>query len=303
MDQTRLEYFLAVADARTLSEAALRLHISQPSLSAALRTFERECGFPVFDRVNKRLVLNDAGRQLVPHARATAAALRGAEACAQQLRGLSTGEVTIACSLTVPMVMCKLIADFRLVHPDITVTLESSSGSRNVAAAVMERRAELGVVHGTWDEDGRESIPVHEDQLVLLVKADHPLSGRDHVTLEDLDGLDIITSNANSYSGRLLRDAVASGVTPRPVVHCPHRAAVPQLVKFGAGAAVVAGTVYSADDPAVRSIPFAPRQPIPISLIYRPGSQTPATNAFIAAVRERVGTPASPAPGRLPAPA
>lgn len=281
MDQTRLEYFLTVADSRTLSEAAARLHISQPSLSAAIRTFEKDCGFPVFDRINKRLVLNDAGEQLLPHARSVASAMRGAESAAQELRGLTRGEITVACPLAVPDSVCELIADFRQEHPDITITLTALEGSTRVGAAVMESRADVGIVHGPPVEDGRSSIPLAPESLVLLVPPSHRLADRTHVTLADLEGLDVITSQSKSYSSRLLRDAVAAGHHPRPVIHCPHRAAVPMMVKHGAGVAVVATTLHNPDDPTLRGIPFSPERPVPTSLMFRPGTQTPATQAFL----------------------
>ncbi|GAA3440471.1 hypothetical protein BJ998_008724 [Kutzneria kofuensis] len=61
MDARQLEYFLAVVDHGGMGRAAAALHVAQPSLSQALRTLERDLGQPLFHRIGRRLVLNDAG--------------------------------------------------------------------------------------------------------------------------------------------------------------------------------------------------------------------------------------------------
>lgn len=62
MDFHQLYYFKAIAESKTMSEAANKLHISQPSLSRALRQIEEETGVQLFDRKGRTLVLNDAGK-------------------------------------------------------------------------------------------------------------------------------------------------------------------------------------------------------------------------------------------------
>ncbi len=69
MDTKLLEYFIHVADCENISQAAIDLYISQPSLSAAIRRLEKELGKPLFDRVGKRLRLNEQGRRFLPTAR------------------------------------------------------------------------------------------------------------------------------------------------------------------------------------------------------------------------------------------
>ena len=63
MDTKLLEYFIHVAACENISQAAIDLYISQPSLSAAIRRLEKELGKPLFDRVGKRLRLNEQGKR------------------------------------------------------------------------------------------------------------------------------------------------------------------------------------------------------------------------------------------------
>ena len=62
MELRQLQYFLAIAECENMTQAAKMIHISQPSLSANLRDLEQELGFQLFNRMGKRLELNDSGR-------------------------------------------------------------------------------------------------------------------------------------------------------------------------------------------------------------------------------------------------
>lgn len=70
MESRQLQYFLAIASCESMSKAAEILHISQPALSSALRNLEKEIGQKLFDRVGKKLVINENGRYLAEQARA-----------------------------------------------------------------------------------------------------------------------------------------------------------------------------------------------------------------------------------------
>ena len=70
MESRQLQYFLAIASCGSMSKAAEILHISQPALSSALRNLENEIGQKLFDRVGKKLVINENGRYLAEQARA-----------------------------------------------------------------------------------------------------------------------------------------------------------------------------------------------------------------------------------------
>ena len=62
MELRQLEYFLAIAKSENMTQAANLIHVSQPTLSTTLRDLERELGFSLFNRMGKRLELNDSGR-------------------------------------------------------------------------------------------------------------------------------------------------------------------------------------------------------------------------------------------------
>ena len=100
IDERRLRYFLAIVEDGTLTAAAARLHVAQPSLSQALRAFERELGAELFHRVGRGLALTDAGRALIGPARQALLALEDARGAVREVSELRAGTLEIAALAT-----------------------------------------------------------------------------------------------------------------------------------------------------------------------------------------------------------
>src|SRR5271165_1022449 len=95
MNERRLRAFLAVVDEGTVTAAAERLHVAQPSLSQTLRALERELATELFHRVGRGLVLSSAGRELVGPARAALRALEQARAAVADVTGVEAGSLEL----------------------------------------------------------------------------------------------------------------------------------------------------------------------------------------------------------------
>src|ERR1700739_923832 len=122
MDERRLQYFLAIVDEGGVTRAAERLRVAQPSLSQALRSFERELGVQLFDRVGRGLRLPSAGEALVGPARQVLRAIDEARGAVTGVVELSTGTLEIAALATLAVdPMAPLIGRFRERHPGIRV--------------------------------------------------------------------------------------------------------------------------------------------------------------------------------------
>src|ERR1700756_3209161 len=89
MELRHLEYFVAVAEELSFTRAAQRLHVVQSGVSSAIAVLERELGATLFDRDRHAVALTEAGRALLPEARATLAAARAAaDAVAETTAGV-----------------------------------------------------------------------------------------------------------------------------------------------------------------------------------------------------------------------
>src|ERR1700731_2019047 len=124
IDERRLRYFLAIVEDGTLTAAAARLHVAQPSLSQALRAFERELGAELFGRVGRGLALTSAGRALIGPARQALLAMEAARDAVGEVSALLAGELTIAALATLAAdPLAAMIGRFRIAHPAVTVAI------------------------------------------------------------------------------------------------------------------------------------------------------------------------------------
>lgn len=147
MEIRQLEYFLAVVDHGGITRAAVVLHISQPSLSQAIRGLERELRVSLFHRVGRGLVLSPSGEALVGPARQTVRAAENAADLMHRLQRLEGGRVDI-CAL--PSLGSEPVAAWvgylRRQHPAVAVRMEEADDLAGVINSVRSGATELGFV-------------------------------------------------------------------------------------------------------------------------------------------------------------
>jgi DNA-binding transcriptional LysR family regulator len=174
----QLQIFTAVADTCGTTAAGQRVALSQSAISAALNELEALLGARLFDRIGKRLVLNDTGRALLPQARAL---LDGAQGIEQQFRGSSARSGGIATQLRIGAsttignyLLPALVAHHLRASPgtDIDVVIHNTS---DIAAAVARLEVDLGLIEGPCHERELRVRPWREDELVIVCAPSHAL--------------------------------------------------------------------------------------------------------------------------------
>jgi len=123
MELRALRYFVAVADTGHFGRAAEQLHIVQPAVSQQIRRLERELGVVLFDRTTRRVVLTDAGRLFLGHAREVIAAADGARAAVRGLRPEAPGTLRLGTSTGLGDYLARVLRDFATLRPTVTVEL------------------------------------------------------------------------------------------------------------------------------------------------------------------------------------
>ena len=184
-----LRYVVAAADAGSVSAAAGRLNVSQPSVSGAIAQLEAELGVALFVRHHARgVTLTAPGHRVVAEARAL---LHHAQDFAQGARALGAapqGEVAVGCFLTLAMrYMPPLLAGFRAAQPGITVRLEEGDQAA-VLDGLCSGRTELALSYGYALPTEVEGELLAELPPHAIVAAGHPLAGRPAVSLRELAG-------------------------------------------------------------------------------------------------------------------
>ncbi len=176
LDQLRI--FVAVAQREHVTRAAEALNLTQSAVSSAITTLEARHGVALFDRVGRGIVLNEAGQVFLSEARAVLARASAAEDALEDLGALKRGRLSIQASQTIAgWWLPAHLAVFHKRHPGIRIDV-AMGNTRDVAQAVIDGRAELGLVEGEVDEPALTRTVLDHDELVLVVAADHPLAQR-----------------------------------------------------------------------------------------------------------------------------
>jgi DNA-binding transcriptional LysR family regulator len=183
----QLATFVAIAEEGSFTRAADRLHVVQSAVSAGVRKLERELGASLFDRSTHHVKLTDAGRALLPPARATLAAAQAARDAVDEARGGLRGTVVLGTMQAQGMRaidLAGLLAAFRAERPRVEVAIRHSGGSSEMAREVVDGRLDLAFVALPGDAPpGLKLIPLASEPIMLAVPAGHPLAGRAAVEL------------------------------------------------------------------------------------------------------------------------
>src|SRR5918911_5264190 len=188
MEMTQLEFFLQVIAEGSFSKAADAVGRTQPAVSIAVRRLEEEVGAPLFDRSQKTPTLTEAGAVIRDYARRILALRDEARAAVSELRALKRGLVRVGANESTSLYLLpQVILAFRERHPEVKVEIYRHVSER-LPREVLERNVDFAVLAFEPMDRDLESFCVLRDELSLILNPEHPLAGRDSVTVEELGG-------------------------------------------------------------------------------------------------------------------
>ncbi|MEO6829414.1 MAG: LysR substrate-binding domain-containing protein, partial [Acidobacteriaceae bacterium] len=197
MDLFQLETFMAVADERSFSRAAVRLHRTQPAVSQVIRKLEVEMDEVLFDRAARDAKLTAAGEVLREYAERLLN-LRGEAATALlELRSLHRGRLNLAANEYTCLYLLPVLDAFRRLSPQIQVTVQRSLASR-MTEELLQHSVEVGIVSYRPDDPQIKSIVVYRDELVFVMHPGHPLARAKEVSIHQLGAENFIAHNVPS---------------------------------------------------------------------------------------------------------
>jgi DNA-binding transcriptional LysR family regulator len=180
----QLEVFLATAFHENLTRAAESLAMSQSAASSALRDLENQFGIQLFDRVGKRLQLNELGQSVRPRAQAL---MEQAESLELALgRQLASGNLKVGATLSIGNYLAvEIMARYMREQNGARVKLEVANTS-SIVQRVLNFELDVGLIEGEAQHPELDMLPWREDSLVVFCAPDHPLAGRPWLTDADL---------------------------------------------------------------------------------------------------------------------
>jgi len=239
MELNQLETFLAVAEERSFSRAAVRLHRTQPAVSQVIRKLEAAVGETLFDRAARDGSLTAAGVLLRDYALRLMALRREATSALGELKNLERGRLQVAANEYTCMYLLPAIDRFRQEFPHVSVAVHRMLAS-HIPDELMLRTFELGMISFRPDPAQFRSIAVYGDSLAFIVSPKHHLARAQRVSINDLGAELFVAHNVTSPLRKKVIEAFQRYRTPlNMAVELPTIEAIKRFVAMGNGVALV----------------------------------------------------------------
>jgi LysR family transcriptional regulator, hydrogen peroxide-inducible genes activator len=192
MELLQLRYFVAIAETRSFTEAARRIHVSQPALSYQIKRLENEIHARLFERTSRRVSLTSDGEVFLSLAQSVLTKADEALEVMEERLGVETGDVTFG---TLPSVgahvVPHILQTFRHNFPGVRVALREAA-TVTLERAVLDGELDFAIVQVPKATEALEVTPLLSEELLLLVPVSHPLADRASVSLIELADEDFI---------------------------------------------------------------------------------------------------------------
>ncbi|MGP4078912.1 LysR family transcriptional regulator [Pseudalkalibacillus sp. R45] len=259
MDIRHLEYFSEVARHLSFTKAAATLHVSQPSISKAIKQLEEELGVSLFYR-SKELELTDAGKAVLINTKSVLQAFNNLTSELTDIMDLKKGEIRIGIPPIIGAAFfSKLISQFKETYAHVDLSL-NEVGSKSIKQGVEEGSLDIGLVCNLPDNKGNfEMVRLINDPLMLIVHTDHPLAMENEVELTALKGQPFILYRHDfTLHDRILEECSRNGFTPNVVCQSSQKDFMIEMVEAKLGVALLPSKIANSHlHPEIRAIPLA----------------------------------------------
>lgn len=242
MDLRHLRYFVSVAEFGTASEAAQRLHISQPALSRQIQDLQAELGLALFERVGRNVRLTGAGEDLLTYARTVLNETDALRARARSLRSGTAGVLRVgATPQTLERLFPRLLQRFHRILPAVEIRLAEGTSGALLECLI---RGEIHLALATYQPEMRSSCRILARSGLLAVSGKQLKKRSSTVELCDLEALPLLLLR-QGFGSRDLFDAACrlAHVRPRVVLESSAYTTLLALTKVGYGVAILPATI------------------------------------------------------------
>lgn len=271
MKIVQLEYFCAVSQYHSITQAAQKLYVTQPAISNAIRELEREFSVCLFTRFKNHLTLTKEGELFYQKANAL---LQTIEQTSSQLYDI--GRQTAPVRIGIPPLLStiffpELLIEFNRKYPDIPVEL-FEYGSIRAAALVNDDVLDLSFVNmHFYDIDKMNSYQITTDFFVFCVSPEHHLANEPEISIEMLANEPLIMYNTDSVQNTTLNALFENtGNKPNIVLHASQLYTIKNFVRNNLGGAFLYSSLLDDDSGLVR-IPVIPHIEQDIGIVWKKG--------------------------------
>ncbi|WP_419897812.1 LysR family transcriptional regulator [Roseomonas sp. USHLN139] len=260
----QLEVLRAVMRLRTTVGAAAEIGMSQPAVSNAIKNMEQQLGFPLFHRLNNRLVPTEEATSLYLDSEPLFLMFQGIRQKAGDLRASRSGRLRVtATSELSDSLVPRLFARLAPRHPQVALSIETRSMTE-MLDALEAGITHLGLVMEPDPRPGIDARPLLQLEMVCACPADSPLAALPFVTPQDLQASPLIAAPAGTRIQALVAEAFRRAAQPfAPAIETRFMNVGLRLVEQGLGASIADPLTAAAADPRRIAIrPFRPGVPV-----------------------------------------
>ena len=287
MDLRQLEIIRAIADTGSFTAAGEKLHVSQSAISRQILLLEEELGEPVFHRIGRRIRITAAGESLLQLSHRVFRDLQETVSSISDKRESLSGTMRLVGGMTVCLyVFPALLAEVRRVHPHLDLKVTVGSAERSIAM-LRSGLGDLGMITLPVEATDLVSVPVLEEELLLVTYPAHPLAKKTSIVPADLDKQDFVLFETGSITRRLVESFFTrERVEPEIIMETENVEIIKAMVRSGLGISIIpsvaaatevrTGQLFStriAGHPLVRQTgwlyPKMSRLPRPVSEVIR----------------------------------
>lgn len=201
-----LEQLAAFAEYGTLSKAAEKLNISQPTITRTMQRLEEEFAVPLFERSKNHIALNETGEQAVSYA---VQLLKDAKEAVDAVRAFDRSRHTITVSSCAPAPLWRLLPALSDAFPDMTLS-SSIKNNASVLEDVKSGHCLLAVLPGIPEEGKIPETyccrPFMKENLAVCVPPDHVLAWYKEVSFEVLNGYNFLLGTRLGFWDDMCRE-------------------------------------------------------------------------------------------------
>ena len=230
----QLEVFLATAHFENITHAAESISMSQSAASEALKGLETQFNIQLFDRVGKRLQLNELGRLLRPKAEALIERAQDLENAFKQHKDI--GALKVGATLSIGNYLAvNIMAEFMREHPSTEVSLEVAN-TTTIANKISNFELDVGLIEGELHRPELEVIPWRDDELCVFCAPSHTFASKKTISDEELLSANWIMREQGSGT-RQAFDWAMHGLLPELniTLELQHTEAIKRAVEAGLG--------------------------------------------------------------------
>jgi DNA-binding transcriptional LysR family regulator len=241
MDIRQLEYFSEVAKHLSFTKASASLHVSQPSISKAIKNLEEQLGVPLFYRSPKQLELTDAGNAVLTNVKVVLESFNNLTAELTDITDFRNGEVKIGIPPIIGAAFfSKLISQFKESYPSIEIKL-TEVGTKKIIHELEDGSIDIGLVCNIPHASNEfEMVKLVKDPLMVIVHKHHEFASKQAVNFSDLEHQSFILYRKDfSIYDRIMEECTKNNFYPNIVCESSQKDFMVEMVEAKLGIALL----------------------------------------------------------------